>query len=71
MTLTGISKVDIEKLNKSERLILLLIAINVDNVGMAVLFNTSTDSIRNRKSQLKKKIEQNKICLNENLRNFI
>ncbi len=71
MKLTGISNEDIKKLNKSERLILLLIAINVDNLGMAVLFNTTTDSIRNRKSQLKKKLEQNKILLNEQIRNFI
>lgn len=71
MTLTRISNKDIAKLNKSERLILLLIAIGVDNLGMAVLFNTSSDSIRNRKSQLKKKIEQNHIHLNQQLRDLI
>jgi hypothetical protein len=70
MTLTGISKADAEKLNKSEKMILLLMAIHVDNPEIAVLFNTSTDSIRNRKSQLKKKIEQNNIHLNEPLKGF-
>ena len=64
-TLTGISAEDIVKLNKSEKLLLLLLTVGVDNTGMAVLFNTTADSIRNRKSQLKKKLNQYQIQLNQ------
>ncbi|MBN2764799.1 MAG: hypothetical protein JXR27_00380 [Paludibacteraceae bacterium] len=64
-TLTGISAEDILKLNKSEKLLLLLLTVGVDNTGMAVLFNTTADSIRNRKSQLKKKLNQYQIQLNQ------
>lgn len=55
--LTGIPNEDIVKLNKSEQLILLLITLNVSNKEIALLLNTSSDSIRNRKLKLKKKIE--------------
>lgn len=70
ITLTGISKSDAEKLNKSEKTILFLMAIHVDNPEIAVLFNTSAESIRNRKSQLKKKIEHNNIHLSEQFKGF-
>lgn len=55
--LTGISIEDAGKLNKSEKLMLQLLALNAGNREMAVLFNTSPESIRSRKLKLKKKLE--------------
>lgn len=56
--LTGLSGESANKLNKSEKLMLLLISLNAGNREMSVLFNTSTESIRSRKLKLKKKLEQ-------------
>lgn len=56
--LTGISEDNARKLNKSEKLMLLLISLDAGNREMSVLFNTSVESIRSRKLKLKKKIEQ-------------
>lgn len=67
LKLTGITAEDARKLNKSERLLLLLLTLNTSNHEMAVLFNTSSDSIRNRKVKLKKKMEQAQIQLKKQL----
>lgn len=56
--LTGVSVEDAEKLNKSEKLMMLLLALNAGNREMSVLLNTSAESVRSRKLKLKKKLEQ-------------
>ncbi len=58
MKLTGMKNEDIAKLNKSDKIILLLLALDAENKEMAVLLNTSAESLRSRKLKLKKKIEQ-------------
>ena len=63
--LTGISVEEAGKLNKSEKIMLQLLALNAGNREMAVLLNTSDESIRSRKLKLKKKLEQlNKPIIN-------
>ena len=59
--LTGVSVNDTEKLNKSEKLMMLLLALNAGNREMSVLLNTSAESVRSRKLKLKKKLEQQNI----------
>lgn len=65
--LTGLSPANAEKLNKSEQLMLLLIYLNAGNREMAVLFNTSAESIRSRKLKLKKKLELLNIPMIQNM----
>jgi len=65
--LTGISIEATGKLNKSDKIMLQLLALNAGNREMAVLLNTSSDSIRSRKLKLKKKLEQLKIPIIKSL----
>jgi len=44
-------------MNNSEKLLLVFKSIGLENEQIAVLFNTTSDSIRSRKSKLKKKLE--------------
>lgn len=67
--LTGI-KVDESRLfNESEKMMMAFIATGADNQQMATLFNTSSESIRVRKSKLKKKMEENNVKIPEILKN--
>jgi len=65
--LTGISVEEAGKLNKSEKIMLQILALNAGNREMAVLLNTSDESIRSRKLKLKKKLEQLTIPIIKNL----
>lgn len=65
--LTGINHESAKLLNKSEKLMLLLISLDAGNREMSVLFNTSTESIRSRKLKLKKKLEQLNILISKNI----
>ncbi len=65
--LTGIKAEDIAKLNKSDKVLLILLALNAGNKEIALLLNTSADSVRNRKLKLKKKIEKVQVHINEQL----
>ena len=65
--LTGINDESAKLLNKSEKLMLLLISLDAGNREMSVLFNTSTESIRSRKLKLKKKLEQLNILISKNI----
>lgn len=46
-------------LNDNDKLILMLLACNADNRQIATFLNTSIESVRSRKSQLKKKLTEN------------
>ena len=46
-------------LNTTERMLLMLLACNADNRQLATFMNTSLESIRVRKSQLKRKMQSN------------
>lgn len=54
-------KDDGEIFNTNERLLLMLLACNADNRQLATFMNTTVESIRVRKSQLKRKIAENGI----------
>lgn len=47
--------------NATEKILLMLLACNADNRQLATFMNTSLESIRVRKSQLKKKMQENNI----------
>ena len=49
---------DLNYFNANERMLLMLLACNADNRQMATFMNTTVESIRARKSQLKKKIAE-------------
>lgn len=49
---------DGENFNSNERMLLMLLACNADNRQLATFMNTTVESIRARKSQLKKKIAE-------------
>ncbi|MEZ7868119.1 MAG: hypothetical protein QMB37_11815 [Paludibacteraceae bacterium] len=58
---TGLTEEAIRVMNNSEKLLLVFKSIGLENEQIAVLFNTTSDSIRSRKSKLKKKLELNDI----------
>lgn len=55
---TGIQDAD-SHLNETDKLLLMLVACHADNRQIATFMNTSLQSIRTRKSQLKKKMSEN------------
>jgi len=65
--LTGISSDDSGLFNESEKMMLAFMATGSDNQQMATLMNTSVESIRVRKSKLKKKMQENKVKIPEKL----
>lgn len=65
--LTGIKATESRIFNESEKLMMTFIATGADNQQMATLLNTSVESIRVRKSKLKKKMDENKVTIPENL----
>ncbi|MGC3979465.1 MAG: hypothetical protein QM751_15325 [Paludibacteraceae bacterium] len=65
--LTGIKIAESKALNESEKMMLAFIATGSDNQQMATLLNTSVESIRVRKSKLKKKMEELEIKIPENI----
>ena len=58
---TGLTEEAVSVMNNSEKLLLVFKSIGLENEQIAVLFNTTSDSIRSRKSKLKKKLELNDI----------
>ena len=58
---TGLTEEAIRVMNNSEKLLLVFKSIGLENEQIAVLFNATSDSIRSRKSKLKKKLELNDI----------
>ena len=58
---TGLTEEAVRVMNNSEKLLLVFKSIGLENEQIAVLFNTTSDSIRSRKSKLKKKLELNDI----------
>ena len=65
--LTGISTEDSGLFNESEKMMLAFMATGSDNQQMATLMNTSVESIRVRKSKLKKKMQENKVKIPKKL----
>lgn len=65
--LTGIKPSESKLFNESEKMMLAFIATGADNQQMATLLNTSVESIRVRKSKLKKKMEENTVLIPENI----
>ncbi|MFV0471583.1 MAG: hypothetical protein ACK5L7_06065 [Paludibacteraceae bacterium] len=61
LNLTGIEQEQSKLFNDNEKMMLAFIATGSDNQQMAILFNSSIESIRVRKSKLKKKMEENRI----------
>ncbi len=57
--LTGITITESKLFNESEKMMMAFIATGSDNQQMATLLNTSVDSIRVRKSKLKRKMQEN------------
>ena len=57
----GLTEEAVSVMNNSEKLLLVFKSIGLENEQIAVLFNTTSDSIRSRKSKLKKKLELNDI----------
>ena len=54
---TGLTEEAVSVMNNSEKLLLVFKSIGLENEQIAVLFNTTSDSIRSRKSKLKMKLE--------------
>lgn len=69
VNLTGIKENESSLFNETEKLMMALLAVGSDNQQMATLLNTSVESIRVRKSKLKKKMEENNVRIPENLQN--
>ena len=65
--LTGISTDESRLFNESERMMMAFMATGSDNQQMATLMNTSVESIRVRKSKLKKKMLENKVKIPEKM----
>ena len=65
--LTGISTEESRLFNESERMMMAFMATGSDNQQMATLMNTSVESIRVRKSKLKKKMLENKVKIPEKM----
>lgn len=57
---TGL-KDDADILNANEKMLLMLLACNADNRQLATFMNTTVESIRVRKSQLKKKMTEKRL----------
>lgn len=58
---TGLNENESELFNNSERIMLMLLACDADNKQIATFMNASLQSIRARKSQLKRKMIQNEL----------
>ena len=58
---TNLSKEDAELFNPNEKIMLMLLVCKADNRQISTFMNTSIESIRARKSQLKKKMTENDI----------
>ena len=58
---TNLSETDAECFNTNEKIMLMLLACKADNRQIATFMNTSLESIRARKSQLKKKMTEKKL----------
>jgi len=58
---TGLTEDVVSVMNNSDKLLLVFQSIGLENEQIAVLFNTTSDSIRSRKSKLKKKLELHNI----------
>ena len=69
--LTGINTDESRLFNESEKMMMAFIATGSDNQQMATLLNTSVESIRVRKSKLKKKMQENQVKIPENLQNEV
>ena len=65
--LTGISTEESRLFNESERMMMAFMATGSDNQQMATLMNTSVESIRVRKSKLKKKMQENNVKIPEKM----
>lgn len=65
--LTGISTDESQLFNESEKMMMAFIATGADNQQMATLLNTSVESVRVRKSNLKKKMIENGVNILEGL----
>lgn len=63
--LTGISTDESQLFNESEKMMMAFIATGADNQQMATLLNTSVESVRVRKSNLKKKMIENGVNILE------
>ncbi|MDO5665419.1 MAG: hypothetical protein Q4G63_09205, partial [Bacteroidia bacterium] len=58
---TNLSKKEAQHFNTNERIMLMLLVCRADNRQISTFMNTSIESIRARKSQLKKKMIENGI----------
>ena len=58
---TGLTEEAIRVMNNSEKLLLVFKSIGLENEQIAVWLNTTRDSIRSRKSKLKKYLDLNDI----------
>lgn len=65
--LTGINIDESQLFNESEKMMMAFIATGADNQQMATLLNTSVESIRVRKSKLKKKMIENNVKILEEM----
>lgn len=63
--LTGITIEESKLFNESEKMMMAFIATGADNQQMATLLNTSVESVRVRKSKLKKKMLENSVKIPE------
>lgn len=62
---TNLSKKEAECFNANERIMLMLLVCRADNRQISTFMNTSVESIRARKSQLKKKMTENGIDIRD------
>lgn len=62
---TNLSKKDAELFNTNEKIMLMLLICKADNRQISTFMNTSIESTRVRKSQLKKKMVENRIDTND------
>ena len=62
---TNLSKENAELFNPNEKVMLMLLICKADNKQISTFMNTSIESIRVRKSQLKKKMQENAIEINQ------
>ena len=62
---TNLSKKDAKLFNPNEKIMLMLLICKADNKQISTFMNTSIESIRARKSQLKKKLTENAIDITQ------
>lgn len=62
---TGLTFEQTSLLNNKEKMLLVFIAIQLENQEIAVLLNTTADSVRSYRSRLKKKMEDNHILFSQ------